>query len=917
MVIGGGHDEGMLVARKRRSWAAPVVLTVSLTATTNVSALAINSASSAHRWPAVLAAIGNHPFRWALGLTAIEIVLGVLLLVVAQRPERDGATGLDGGPVDFYGSRTVRNGHVDEGPVRQLPAPARDFTGRVDELAAIQRLLAQSPRPVVNIYGMAGTGKTTLALEIASRLDRQYGDCQLYFDLARDDVETWLGRALVWLGVPPSELVPGIAARAEDYRQRLNRRRPLILIDNAFATPALRDLLPPQPNAVVLITSWRPMTGLPGLRLVNLQPMKPTDSEDLLDRVADRHDHADGAAKRQVAELGGHLPLALRISAGMLAERPDWTWSNVVHKLQDRSGVVHVAALESALESVQRSFQAAYRDLDPTSARAFRRLGIARAPRMSRGLVLAAVASDLRTAQEAIDHLAARQLLRVDGRIGQMHSLLWSWARDLLAADPDASDVAMARRRVTGWALTLLGESYLDWLVGATEHVPLLDGLSYRQVSLRELYVDTKVVMDGRRTALKTVFPAGGNILMVGPGGSGKTTMINHLAWRAASARRYDANAMLPVLLFARDLRPSDASNTLETSLLRSLRLRADLDMPADALDIALEHGHLSVIIDGLDEVSGDHLRAALLRQLHAFARRRSKIPILVTSRPYSGLGAALPGFHRVDVAPWNRTTRKTYLNKLAAATRHGQEYDADHIERLLSSTRLQEAIGDPLGLQMAARLPPRTGLPPSYAAVMESLIREMLLARELARVSLPLGSPQVVRDLLEQMAFTMQTSTTDRTSLSGNEVAALAKSRLLSPDVRPADADVLIDTLSWLGRRTGIFMETVGKDGSPRFSFTHTAFREYLTTSYLVGKPELHVNRENNIIAGSDIRRAVSVLSAHLDDPSWESILGAVIDLGVERQGISYRDSLLKAAASHPRLTAEIEAHPGQRAIA
>src|SRR5262245_50979571 len=118
--------------------------------------------------------------------------------------------------MDYYGPRATRGRTDPGGPIRQLPPPARDFTGRGTAITTIEALLDEVPRPVVNIYGLPGTGKTTLAVEVAARLGPNYTDCQLYFDLARDDVEACLGRALVWLGVQPSELVPGVAARAED-----------------------------------------------------------------------------------------------------------------------------------------------------------------------------------------------------------------------------------------------------------------------------------------------------------------------------------------------------------------------------------------------------------------------------------------------------------------------------------------------------------------------------------------------------------------------------------------------------------------------------------------------------------------------------------------------------------------------------
>ena len=70
---------------------------------------------------------------------------------------------------------------------RQLPAAPRSFVGRGSELKVLDRLLdeqAQRGGPAVAVIGgMAGIGKTALAVHWAHQVARQFPDGQLYVNL--------------------------------------------------------------------------------------------------------------------------------------------------------------------------------------------------------------------------------------------------------------------------------------------------------------------------------------------------------------------------------------------------------------------------------------------------------------------------------------------------------------------------------------------------------------------------------------------------------------------------------------------------------------------------------------------------------------------------------------------------------------
>jgi hypothetical protein len=85
---------------------------------------------------------------------------------------------------------------------RQLPAPVTHFAGREGELAVLAglpgRVGAEMPEAVVisAIDGMAGVGKTTLAVQAGHLLASRFPDRQLFVDLpARRGRSTQPGRS--------------------------------------------------------------------------------------------------------------------------------------------------------------------------------------------------------------------------------------------------------------------------------------------------------------------------------------------------------------------------------------------------------------------------------------------------------------------------------------------------------------------------------------------------------------------------------------------------------------------------------------------------------------------------------------------------------------------------------------------------
>ena len=159
------------------------------------------------------------------------------------------------------------------GYLSRLPAPATRLIGREHVLAAVrERLLADVAR-LVTLTGPGGTGKTRLAVEVASQSAEDFPDGVVFVDLAPlsqpDQVMPAIARALGLrdLGERPVR---------ESVDEWLRPRRVIVLLDNFEhllpAAPELADLLANCPRVSALVTS-REALRLRGERLVLVPPL--------------------------------------------------------------------------------------------------------------------------------------------------------------------------------------------------------------------------------------------------------------------------------------------------------------------------------------------------------------------------------------------------------------------------------------------------------------------------------------------------------------------------------------------------------------------------------------------------------------------------------------------------------------------
>ena len=335
-----------------------------------------------------------------------------------------------------------------------LPRDVPGFTGRQGELDRLTGRPASGVVVVTAIGGLAGVGKTSLAVHAAHRLLPQFPDGQLYADLrgytegqspagSGEVLEVFLRR----LGVRADDMPASAEERSGLLRQLLASRRVLMLLDNAGSEAQVRPLLPGAGGSLVLITSRSVLPGLEVDERIELDVLPLDEATALLaGLIGTQRTAADPAAVGQVAGWCGRLPLALRIAGQLLAAHPAWPVAKLARMLADeRDRLQQLAAGDL---QVRAAFELSYQQLADGDARLFRLLGLHPGPDFDVAAAASLAGIQDEEAGRVLDRLAEAHLVTEagSGRFG-MHDLLRLFADGTcqVADDQAARDAAAAR----------------------------------------------------------------------------------------------------------------------------------------------------------------------------------------------------------------------------------------------------------------------------------------------------------------------------------------------------------------------------------------------------------------------------------------------------------------------------------------
>ena len=399
----------------------------------------------------------------------------------------------------------------------QLPPLVAGFTGRDGDMAVLAGLLdpagAAGPVVVSAVAGLAGVGKTTLAVQAghAARRRGWFGGGVLFIDLhGYDESPVEPGQALDALlralGVAAERIPPGLQERAGLYRSVLAEIGDpvLVIADNASSEAQVRPLLPGAGPHKVVVTSRHTLAGLDA-RLVDVTVLGQEASVALLDaalragRPADDRISGDPKVAGWLAGVCGGLPLALQITAALLKADPQLSAAELAEELAAESQRLEQLAYDdgsgSGAPSVAAAFELSYRRLEDTAARVFRLLPVNPGPDISTAAAAMLADQPAREARKVLAGLARAHLAEAaPGSAGRwrMHDLLRLYAQQLSDAHAGADSREQARDRLLSY--------YLSTAHAADEHLRALPGMTVpREFTSRD---DALAWLDAERSCL-------------------------------------------------------------------------------------------------------------------------------------------------------------------------------------------------------------------------------------------------------------------------------------------------------------------------------------------------------------------------------------------------------------------------------
>ncbi|GHF33624.1 hypothetical protein E5082_30805 [Streptomyces griseoluteus] len=334
----------------------------------------------------------------------------------------------------------------------RLPAGPSAFIGRTGLVAEAEALLTRDAQmPTLTLEGMAGVGKTSFALHIAHRvLAGERTDIPVLFANLRGsaaqgpgaDPAAVLETFLRLLGITGDRIPYDLDARTALYRQLLAGRSALIVLDDAADAEQVRPLLPRISGCRTLITSRRALDSLAEAARLPVPPLAPDDSVELV-RAATGAERlvSDLPAVQQIADLLGHLPLALSAIGRHMRDHPAWALGDYYRE------PLITLALEGG---VRTALAASDARLSQGARRLLRLLALHPSTEVEIAGAAALLGEPSATAERHLAALAAEHLIeRTAPRRFRIHPLTHAYAEERLCIDEPATHIRQALTRLS------------------------------------------------------------------------------------------------------------------------------------------------------------------------------------------------------------------------------------------------------------------------------------------------------------------------------------------------------------------------------------------------------------------------------------------------------------------------------------
>jgi formylglycine-generating enzyme required for sulfatase activity len=469
---------------------------------------------------------------------------------------------------------------------------------------------------------------------------------------------------------------------------------------------------------------------------------------------------------------------------------------------------------------------------------------------------------------------------------GDTHDLTISIVRNYLQG-PHQLDEAGFRQAL---------ERYLTWLDGACGALTLR-GIKHRDQQVLTLPLDevyTSLTIDTRGAAavggeslvdVEQLLRQGSRLVVTGAPGSGKSTVLQYIAWTLAHALLHGdpylaverlglalpldkdgehrpalLDLPLPVLIplhaYAEHLRRFGEGDEARKATLAAfvsdylIRRQAGLGLPGDFFEQLLMRGQRCLLLlDGLDEVPDERTRVRASRAVEDLVHAAPRNQVVVTSRPaaYGGEVVLGAGFRHLYLQPMTpeqvaRLVTRLYQAAIPHETERARETAAllqaiDNLEKLRARLGAGERlITTPLLVRMIVIVHfSRRKLPEQRAELYREVVDVLLaasyhpdvnVAQALAEAG---GALSQRRNLLAVLAFHMHGQGAGGRTIHEDELRTTLVD-YLAPQEGPERAAEMVEAFVAAARQRGSFLD----ERSGRYQFVHQSFQEFLAARYL-----------------------------------------------------------------------------------
>ncbi len=339
----------------------------------------------------------------------------------------------------------------------QLPHPHPVWANRARELATLDELAARATSTRALLTGLAGIGKTELAVRWLLGQRAVHPDGELYADLSawRDQPPVRPHQVLAgWLrafGIPPDDLPDDSAELTALFRSVTADKLLLVLVDNVFSAEQVRLLIPASPSSTILATSRRQLRGLllAGFHPVNLTYFTPDAGGTLLAALLGQP--PPGELRALASRCHGH-PFALAVAGVHLAANPHRSPADLITRLNTDHGATLALHVDEA--SVGGILDMSYDDLDADTARLYRLLAVHPGAEFTADPFAAALDQPVAEVEHGLTLLADAHLVTAvaAGRFRQ-HDLPREHAQALAEQHDDKTVRRAALRSMIEWYL--------------------------------------------------------------------------------------------------------------------------------------------------------------------------------------------------------------------------------------------------------------------------------------------------------------------------------------------------------------------------------------------------------------------------------------------------------------------------------